>query len=457
MKKFLLYSAAAIALSFTSCSDNNSDDPSPVTPDPTPGTGLTAEDAKLYLEATAKEFINVIDNDITISKYIPAAHCFVDEYLDYDLPEELISVSEHNLSSPAKLMQAVVIAAKGNPSSLSRGLQEYTYDVRFSDNFGIYEPNSYRRKWVRTSDNTSDIQFVFTISQVNKSGRIVITPDLSSTSEVEYDETYSDEYYDYASGKYVTDVYRDNYIISVPKSVRCEVYLDNEKIADLILRPTFNEAAKNMSVTLEGNVSNVTIRSTTNITNTQITSTDNVTVGATTLASSTVRINGNNLCDRNKIESSIENDFSHNRLTDYITSGSAESTILNRLMVNSNFKARNELLDVELHYWGDGAYSSFFGPAIPAEATETATLLNSCISIEMSNTSMQKLGSLTFKPIMETYGEYWYCDVEPMLLFSDGTTYEIEEYFDKNFDGYANQFLNILSSYERMWNRYSSK
>lgn len=466
MKKLVLFfSCAAMLFSFTSCSDSKNNDDLPIV-NPDEGNdntmGMTAEESKLYLESTARSAMDMIENDTDINKFIPAAHCFTDEYAECELPSDILIISaDDEPLRPSKMMNAVAKAGRGDVSALSRAFQEYSYNINFNEAFGTYEPNARRTEWIRVGNSTTPnaIQLNFTISQLNKKGQILIMPSVGSTSQIEYTDEWEDEYYDFNKGTWVYDIVRDIYHIALPKTVRMQVTLDNETVADVTLNTAVNEAAHNFSISMSGNVGNTKFTQTINGTDSELSSSHTVQIaGNTPLVTATARIQGKNLCNRTKIETSIENGFSRNRLTDYLTSGTSEANILNQLRVNATFKANDELLDLETYWFGDNNdQSSFFGPTIPAEATQTASLLNNCISASVADSNNSKMASLRFEPYMETYGNWWYCEIDGLLAFSDGTTYSAGEYFEGGFTNISNNFLDLVDSYERMWMRYSTK
>jgi len=391
-----------------------------------PGGGLYSPTAsKQYLENVATDFLHMFNPDDQ-KHVIDLANYFTDVYGDLEVPDNWdigddIGFEYFNANSTMKHIRQAL--TDNNYPALSRAFAEVYDFKRFS---GIYAPGAY--SWNKVGES-NDIVFQFN----NANGMQCV---LTATG---------------TGAEWSTNAEGD--VIRVPENVTVTLKEGSNTLASATVRSNVSERNHTATVNITAKVANIDVTADMNGTDSQITLQSSVKVSGTTAVTATATINGYNLCNRDRIESIIDNDDA-DELLSLVSNASAKIDILSRLQVTAETSEIEELIDFNDYY---DSYDYPNKRAAQAACEATCNNLNSYATTGVYYSSSTKQAQLRFQPEFQDESwssyTYWWWSVTPVLYFaSDGTTYNFEDYFgNSRFLSVENLWDTLYSSYERLW------
>lgn len=440
-KKFLIPGMAFLALTITGCKDKSNDpDDNPVGPG---GNGTmqtyTPEAAKEFISDTATEFMNLF-NPSDQKELIKLASFFCDKYGDYDLPDnfEIRAEEDDYYYNPYRYMRNMLAAANGDFDAFTRAAVTYTYNINFDKFKGEYEPS--RGSWglVKSSD---DIVFKFKDFDSTNCELRITREGGNSEVNVEIYESY--QYYD--DEKYI-------YNISIPHTIKAELKQGGKVLASTTVTSSIDIDGHKFEANVTAEAANIKVLAAVKGTDSKIAATTELHVNGASKATAYATINGNGLCDKNKIEDLIDSEFNSHILSSMLTDASAGADVLGKVQAYAQAKYDSELVDYLDEYWDSYEYDSQQAALSACESACNKLNQNIQGQIRFNNTSTDQ-ATMLFQPSLykSSMSDYWEYTVSPVLYFpQDESTISIEDYFSK-FTSVKNKWNSLLDSYEYMW------
>jgi hypothetical protein len=437
---------------------------------PTPGSGdgsgptdaLNSSAAGDYLNETAQRVLNLFDaNDQ--QKTLQLAKDFLNTYGDYDMPDNFdFEDDEDDYYAPSlnKTMQLLIRSCKGNVSAATRAVEEWVcnFNLHPDELRGVYEPVSREEAWVK-KESSNDIIFRFWHNGATCELKVVFS---SRSWDLNFSNT---EMEDYSWGGY-HDTY--NYYLTIPSEVSFTLTEGGTTLVSGNVTSAFSDKTK-MTANVDVTIENIRSKASYNATNTTIAVTQEMTVSGTRVYYASATLQGNHLCDKDRLASLFDYSYTSTSssyyygeehygyddasIGDYLTAGTAELTVLDRVTVRgsiSDFQKFSDNLD------SDDDEST--NDAKEAAARKSANLLNGICQGQLFFNSTVKQADVTWQAYLyDTW--YWnnktYEDwgVEPIMTFvNGGGSYTFEEYFDDlRFGNLTDIFSDVYDTYERYW------
>lgn len=428
--------AAMAALVLASCSESDGGGKGSGNDDH--GTGsmeiLTPEQSKEFLQAAASELMNQF-NPNDQKEAVELAAYFGEKYGDLEMPSNW-DFEEYKYS-PYAFMKAVGQAAKGNIEALTRSVYKYTYNVKFSDIAGVYEPGY--EEWVKTA-TSKDIVFKF--KDQNGSPVELKVTQSGGESDIDYSWIEDDEW----DG----DRYEYYYYLSIPKNVEATLTANGKKIANAKCVSSIDMNGKNFTADATANLQNLSATTKTTGNNNKVQSNTSISINNNLICTSTADLNGSRLFDEEmwaSIDSEDEDyDVDFGKI---FKNASCKADLLGKIQVYGDATYYDEFID--------DTYNDFdlydYGTVDNAQKAcqNACNRLNDHFKIKLKyNGTATDQGVIKFVPYVEKdyYDTYVY--YIPQLLYPDETTYDID-YYINSFSNMGSSIESLLAAYENMW------
>lgn len=414
---------------------------------------MTPEQSKSFLQDASIDFLNKF-NPEDQKQVIELAAYFSEEYGDLDAPDEfdIDDDGDYDYSgSPAGFIKAMAKAAKGDLDAMSRAAFTYSYTFNFNKFAGIYEPSRNRRQWVKTG-SSKDIVFRFT-NRMAQPVELKITQS-GGSSDIEYTEKYTD--WDYWTDEEYEEIYK--YYISIPKNVTATLTENGKQLAHTTVVSSINLDGHTISADVEATLMNIKADARVNGTDTKVEASANFYVSGAKIGNTYVTINGSNLCNHKKYESfeDMDDDQLYAEFAKMFQNGSCGVDILGKVQAYGQVNYYRDLPYDLGSYYDDEDYDSQY--SAQADCQKACDRLNKNVTAQLRyNNTTTNQATIQFYPEFDKWGSnYWEYWISARLLFPDGTTYDIESYFD-NFTNVSNKWETLIEAYERIWDSASMR
>lgn len=427
MKKLYIYGTAVLmALCtpvFTSCGDDSKekDEPTPDGPNK-PSGQLTPEESKVYLEDAGKAFLQQFKPEEQ-QQLIELVSYFEDHYGYLEAPEEWEEDDSdwgYYSMNPNDAFRALKAAMHGNASAMTRAASVY----EFRTYSGIYQPGS-KGRWEKTGDSDKIIFRFF------KNGE---------TCELTASDLKAGEWRPSEFDTNITEMYILPYKVGVSLT---------EKGKELMKGTiSFVPNYKNKTCTASYDVTAANLRMTANLnaTDTRIVMKAQGTVNGKTLIDSDATLEGNHLCDYDVLK--VTEDFSS-----LLDNASANMDIIGKVQLKSkgsHFDKVGKLLGNTYTSYNSNNYEDG-----RKKCDKDCKELNRYIQTGVYYGTNTQQASIEYQPYL--YGDtnsWWQWAPESVICFSDGTTYEFNEFFgDSQFLSVKNLYEDLVESYMKLWNK----
>ena len=407
---------------------------------------LTPDQSKEYIQKTADLLYDRLSTTHQ-QEILDFSKNFVAEYGDYELPSNFMGDDEENSSyvrpfNPAKAMVGVEKALRtGDYVGMTRAIETMTF--RFSDYAGIYEPSSYDEEWVKKGTGNGDVVFRCTVN--GKSAELKAVRGGSMwTGRFQWTDTWD---YGWDSG---SDTY--DYTPEVPTEITLTLTYGGQELMRGVVKSDLSQSAKTARVETTVSSKNLNVKATVNITNTSIEENATVNVVGDDVLVTRAHVDGNNLCDFDKLRSLFTSENVENIVDNYFTSGKVSVTLMNRIRVEGS--AKDLSLIVKAMDFDDDfdKNDSAQEKEVRRLCTNACELVNQKIVANVYFTGSNKIQAIVklrpFKNV-DDYSSYGYWECMPAIEFEvDGTSYYFDEYFNnKNFGNLSTQFENLFDRY----------
>lgn len=444
LTKTYAFAILAAAMTMVGCSDKEngkSDGPE----DPGTGSGtmteMTPSESKTFLTDVATEVMDYF-NPADQKEAMEQAAYFLDRYGDYDMPEEfeIDDDDDDTYGAPAKFMRMMLSAANGDMDALTRMSYYYTYNINFDRFTGVYKPNSRNEEWVKTA-NSGNIEFIFDGNDGLQCSLVVTKSGNNSDINIKV----TDEYYD--------DRWVDEYNISIPQNIKATFKAGSKILATTDVTSSINVSGHTLSLNATATLCNLKATTTVAGTDSNIAADMKFYANEKQLAYAYAKINGSNLCAKDKVQELIENEFEDPYFARMVSGGECKVDVIGKVQAYGNLTYRSGLFEDFDESWSNYEYDS--KERAESDCKRVCDSLNSAIVVKLcyNNTTTQQ-ATLKFVPLYDSYESYYYnwweYYVGNQLLFADGTTYDVDNYFSK-FTVVSNKFESIIDAYERVW------
>ncbi len=450
MKKTLFFSLLLCGTLFVlpSCDDTDSNDPNP---DPVPTTIITDTDAQNELDRVGKELIAKIDAE-KIEPAISLCDYVYSKLLGFD-DEEIayppIQGEENWQDDYANMLKDIRAVASGDFSrTATRRFIETVY--RLSDYNGIYTWNEEKQDWEKTSTEGSNLEFRFSHEGNACTGTIT-----HSGNEFTYVEK------DSAANETTTYM--------IPAQITATLVEGNTTMATVTVNTT---ACDKDNSTYEADVT-VTLandyvaKSSINATPNKITTAMNLSCNDEVLVSGNGEING-------EYFDLVPNIANEDLSADQIKNGVIKVNVLNSVnlaLAVDNTSGLFDQMDFDGYFYESESYdaiadsTSYYYISSYDEALQKAAnaqaKANKCFITMLFFNNNTYSAPCTWQPTYTDYGEEYFenewgtyrwksgeWDIEPVINFSNNTTYTLDTYFTKI------RFSSLVDAYNDLINRF---
>lgn len=441
-------------------------------PDGPGGSGTmavyTPEQSKKYISEAATEFVNTF-NPSDQEAIIELAADFGRLYSDLDAPSfgKVARASKKECVPTVYIMGLAEAVRTSNPLRAAAATATHVYNIGLVS--GVYEPGRY--SWQKVADS-KNVEFRFTDSK-GKQCVLKAVPSATMTN-VEVEIRDYDGYYDYNKDKYVYYYDSSKEKIEVPTNIEVTLTRGSETLASSSINSNFDVPGHTISNTLTTSLSKVKFTSTLSGTDPQVKETATMSYNGKTLVTASAGIKGSNLCNLNQILKDVwhneELDYSDDygdyvSFDKYISSGSASFNLLDKIQLYAQGQLSRELMYIEGDYWYGDYYDQTKQQALRAVNADIATIKKYVKGQLRFNNTATDQATLSFQPVLcdHSYSGYYgsytegHYDIEPIILFSDGSSASFEEFGERGFSGLAGAFQDVVDSYTRIWNKYANK
>ncbi len=434
-----LYSVLlASALAMGACSDKDNKEGGPLTPE-VPGGGdlpagstYTPEQSKQFLTETANDVMGLF-NPADQADAINVAGYFSENFADFELPEEFDFEVAPDYS-PARFFRNLSRGARGDVDALSRATDVYMYHISFDRCTGVYEPNCRYEEWEKV-ESSNDIVFRFP----DANGMICELRATKSGSNSEIDFTITDDDY------YYSEEYQ--YFISLPHTVDVNLKRGSQPIFAGRVVSSVSVSNHTLNVETTASCANLAVYALVNGTDSQITSTTTASVNGSVIVTANAKLNGRHLCDKSYLEN-IDEDM----LASMLNTAEARVDVMGRVQAYGNATYYDSFFDDLSMYYG--YYDGYSQSQATSRIQGICDRLNSKVDAYLcyNNTSTRQ-AALSFVPMLDEWGYgYWESSVSQNLIFADGTSYNLESYFEK-FTSVTSRWESLQDAYESAWKR----
>ena len=444
MKTIFKTGMAAIALvlagGISSCSDDNGNGNGSSQDISNPNTGetpVTAEEQKDYIEQTAKQMTEVFKPEDQ-AEFVDFCRDFAEEFGEFGTGE-----SNRPYNYMVKGITDLGRSAKSiNLMGMTRAIQELSYS--FGDVSGIYEPDFREDTWVRTGDS-KNVEFRFKVKGVNCS--LVAEPNGGdwSMSGTGYEE---DDDYPY-------DEHPVKVTVTVPRNITISLTKGSTRLAYGTVDTKYDQKGKTAYADIDMTVANINVSAKADMTNSRVKAEASARIGGTELFSVSGQLNGHDLCDIDKISECVEindeydeedSEFWKKGLHSLFSDGTATANIMRRMFISGKCDNITSLART-FALWYDVEEDKSL-------AQEKLNYLNSHIKSQFYlGGSKEPTGDIIWSLYRESedwgYEPYYYWYPEPVMKFSDGTTYRFTEYFNEgNFGSTMQSIVSLVELYQ---------
>lgn len=437
LQRISLISVGIAVLIMAGCNDPDpKPDPNP-NPDEKEMGEMTPSESKQYLTETSIEFMDYY-KPADQKEIIDLAAYYLDTYGDYDLPDEFYFEDEDPYGAPAQFMKEIGKAANGDVSALTRTSYYYSYTFNFDRMAGIYEPKRSYEQWVKTGDS-KDIVFKFTDNN-GKACEIKVTKS-GSESKIEYESVYEDYYWN--------DKYIDTYSISIPQNIKATLKQGGKVLVAADVISSIDIKNHKFSVNSEATMCNMKAEMIAEGNDKRLKSETKYSIDGKEIATSSAVINGNDLCNIDKMEEMIDDDYDYDPLVRFLSTGEGSINVLGKVQLYASLDYNSRLGEDFDGWWCSCDDSSKSEARKKCQAA--CDNINECIKAYLCyDNTKTKQASIQAVPFYGEEYNHWYYEVWNQLLFPDGTTYDVDEYFGK-FIKVSDKFETLLDAYERVW------
>lgn len=448
--KNLKWGICALALLASCGGKDNTDINNPEGPQ---GSGemqqMTPEESKEFLQNTSTEFLNKFKPNDQKS-IIELAAYFTSEFEDFEAPEEFEIEPDGIKRTPAPYLKALAQAAKGDVDALTRAAVSYTYTLKFDLFAGVYEPDYKREVWVKTG-NSKDIVFKF----FNKDSQPVEVKISQSGGTSEVDFWTEDWDYDWGENGYYEYDARYNYFLSIPKNISASVTENGKELAQSTVVSSIDIEKHTFQADVNATVMNIKANAVVSGTNTKVEARTDIFLSGEKVADTYATLNGNHLCDKSRFESmnDMDDDQIEAELLKMLKTADMGVNILDKVQVYGQMEYYRELGE-DLDFYADN-YDYSSKEDAKKECQKVCDRMNGKFKTQLRyNKKATNQATFILAPYFwndSWYGkEYWECYPSLNILFTDGTTYSVESYFDQ-FTNVENKLHTLLNAYERIW------
>lgn len=437
IKKYFYLLACASLIAFPSCSD--SDDNNGGGGEAT-GT-ISPENSKENLANAAIEVMDMFQPEDQ-KELFDIAEYFGAQYGDLEFPSFDNGSKAGYATSAKEFFSEIRNFASGDLTALSRAMNSYTYDIKYSLYTGIYEPGAYA--WVKTGDS-KDIIIRFK-DKNNKNVELKV-----SATGTPYEYTFTDEYEDY------WETVREVYNIECPRNVDVKLTCGNETLVDGSAKTNVNIDGHSFSVDADVTAANIRAIASTSGKDSRITETSEVRIDGKSVISTEATVNGSHLCDieyMQRISDYDDDDEYDASIFDMFKNASAKVDILGKITVEAEGNLSKNLLnamnDENFDYWDSYEYDS--KEEARADCQKACDIINNSFSCVIR---FDKDGKAPIVAVPALYEEKWYDYWEyylgGVIKFADDSTVSIDDYFGRGFDSVSRRYENVINSYRRAW------
>ena len=416
--------ALAVALSVASCKDKDE------IPENMPGGSgtmheFTSSESKQFLEETAKEAMGLL-NPADQEDFLELSSYFIEEYGDYELPENFYGEDDDDYYYAKKFFADMAKAVKnGDGAGMTRAMAEYVYSFDYDNLKGIYEPNYRREEWTYVG-SSNDIIFRFDNAKSQQCELKVSGNSKYNSGSFEV----VDDWYDYS------EIYNYRF----PTEVNFTLTENGTQLASGKVNSDFSIDGHTLNLDVTATVANISANAKVNGTDTKVSESTTTTVGGKTFLTTWASVTGHHLCDINYFDRLSSSDEA-SILAQLFETGEATATLIDKVSVDATVNYTYDMYDAFEMY----AYSQ-------REAEKYTNVLNSgTTAIVRYNNTKTKQASLTWDYTANRYGEY---QIEPVLVFPDGSSIFFVDYFSNGFTGVESAWNNLVRKYEAVLNRY---
>lgn len=378
----------------------------------TPGNENDKEEPiKIYGPTESKEFFEQTAKDV-MAYFNPAdqrevydfAMDFVTYYGDYGF-----EMGDYYSASICNYFTSIAQAAAKNDLLAA----DYNTVYDFSMISGIYEPDDedYMWRYVGMSD---DLIMKFTLMGDDCQVKVVVS-----------DDNWLFEH--------------EGLRVEVPTEITVTIDKEDEQMFKHTIRSMYNEAARTAFFAVTYDVANFEATLAISASNYQIIGEESFRVDDKLIEKVTTTINGNNLCNIEKIKHAL-NYGSFEDVDNFFTDAKVEIQILDRINIMVKAEEFYRIVTLIDDYSSD-----------ESGVKSLVNSLNKYIKAEVyynGNTTLQATLLLFAKEYNNYYDgmAYWVPGV--MIEFADDSRYDVESYFGEgNFDSVVNTFEKLLRAY----------
>lgn len=428
IKKYFPIFVAASMITFASCSSDSDDNGGSST-----GT-ISVEDSKESLANTAGKVLDMLNPDDQAEIFEVAAG-FSAMYGDLEFPTNFVSAGY--ASATPEFFAALNNFASGDLTALSRAMSVYTYNIKYSELTGEYEPGT--REWSKTA-NSNNIIFRFKDMNDNQVELTI------SGSGSNYTYTYSEEDY--------WDNLREVYNIECPRNVNVTLTRAGKTLVDGSTKTNIDIDNHKFSVDADVTAANIRAIASTSGNDSKVTESSEVRIDGKSVINTSATLNGSHLCDIDYLENASEyydEDEDYFDITSIFKSATAEASLLDEIRISAEGKLTTNLIQtVDYGYWDSYDYDT--------KAEALADCKKACDEINKNMNCYIKFGNDGKAPLVaepdlweSKWDSEWEYTIGFVVKFSDGSAVSVDDYFGHGFDSLARRYEAVISDYRRAW------
>lgn len=418
MKKFF-YAIAAISLSLgvTACSsdDDKMSDDDEINQGSGSMSQYSPEESKEFLEEVATKALNML-NPNDQKEIIELSAYFIEEYGDLELPENFM-LEDNYVTNFFKSMK--IAAESNNFGTTTRATEEYVYSLNFNNCKGVYEPGRYQ--WVY-KEASNDIVFRFTDSKGQNCELRAKGSSNNYTTSFEWEDEWDEN---------------TKINIQFPGQVDITLKGGNTELLTAKVVSNIDFGGHNFNVSVTGKFANVDVTAQMSGNNSKVDETFTVYLNGQKYLSSKANLSGNHLFDIPYWNKYANRDKEEERFNEMFKKGEGTINVLDAVNVDLYYKWVNGLSNL----W-------FYHENANLSAKDYEDIYN-----EAFNANVRYNNTATVQASIKwevTPVDYDYFEVQPVIVFADGSPYYFDVYFDTDFNGVENLFTNLIKKYEAL-------
>jgi len=433
MKKYFCIFASLSMMAFSSCSSDSDGDNGG-----SANGSVSVEDSKEALANIAGEVFDMLHPQDQ-EEIFNVATDFAEMYGDLEFPMNF-STTGYASAAP-EFFAALKNFASGDYTSLSRAVNVYTYNIKYSELVGIYEPGT--REWNKTG-SSKDIIFRFNDRNNQK---VELTVSATGTP---YTYQYTEEDY--------WDNFKEVYNLECPRNVDVKLTCGGKTLVDGTTKTDVNVDGHKFSIDTDVTAANIRAIATATGNDSKVTEDSEVRIDGKSVIITSATVNGAHLCDIDYIQG-LENDYDEDEdgatpALSMFKSATAEADIIGKIRVirvSADGKLTSSMIDaLNYGYWDSYDYDS--------KAEALADCQKACNELNKNINCTIKFGSdgkapLVSEPYLweDRWGDEWEYEVGAVVKFSDGSAVSVDDYFGRGFDSITRRYETLINSYRRAW------